>query len=1132
MAVYEFGCFSLNVARRSLLRRGRPLRLPSKLLDILTVLVENNDRVVTKEELIETIWSPTIVEESNLTVAVSRIRTALGDDRQRPKYILTFPRNGYRFIAAVRSVPEFADIRVAVLPFRREYTQPHAEYLVEGLTESLISSLSTHPKLKVIPHRSVLRFKQKPVDPVRVASALGATSIIFGRIGLHGDEITISVQLFRGDSGAMVGGHQYHCKANDFPATQHDIIQQITKDLGFNAKNEAPRMRGQVTKSHDVYQLYLRGRFHWNKRSERHLKKSINYFKQAIHKDPSYGLAYVGLSDSYNMLGFYGMLPPTIAFTRAKAAAMRALKVEDSIAEAQASFGFATFHNDWDWNGAEQAFQRAIHYDPKCISARLYYGCHLSAAGRFDEAIQQYKTALEIDPLSLIANAALGYGYYFARRYDEAIAQCREAAEMEEHFEAAHIWLGWAYEQNGMLNDAIVEYQKAFNSSGGQPAVLASLGAAFALAGNKDEAERILQELEIKSTEVFVSPYHVACIYIALAETEKALEYLETAFRDRSSFLVNLQVDPKLDSLRSDPRFAELVARIVPAKLHIHTGEADESYRTGRSLWANHTREGLRSATKHFRRATEIDHNHVPAYAALVDCFLRLSTNYFRPANSGHFSKGGAIEKPSEEKHASLALQDAWDAEIVSRERRRASELNLGNPDAPQWHAAYIFSCSLYEDTLNKSSETCKGLEEDLNASRGLALTDSFRALSLAEEVQIACVVARGQVEVGNIDAAYLMLKRWYRLGEWPRLGGLSPQLSADLLLTTGLLAGRYASARLLVRGQKHAEALLNGAIGFFQQLGLQPRVAEARSELGRCYDREGMFDLARANFLTALEELSPEYPELISRTYLRLAFAEMKAGHLDEAVKRLDQASDIVTSSESSMADFYHIEMATTLGQLAIGDRSVKYFEQSCQHYQRALSNSQAVGHHRRKAILENNHGHLMLAFGKLQEAELALMRARELFTHFADPCPQLDETLARFHLEANHIQLAEETIVRSVLNLERAGEDAVLAESLRTQGQILCRLGRYPEGRRVLDRAYAIADRCNDSEGAGLAILLTVEELSRRLEYEERLELLSLLERLLGHSQLPCVEERVRRCLEFIPSKKEEVRKQIIRA
>jgi len=267
------------------------------------------------------------------------------------------------------------------------------------------------------------------------------------------------------------------------------------------------------------------------------------------------------------------------------------------------------------------------------------------------------------------------------------------------------------------------------------------------------------------------------------------------------------------------------------------------------------------------------------------------------------------------------------------------------------------------------------------------------------------------------------------------------------------------------------------------------------------------------------LDELPTEERELKSRSLVRLAFAEMKAGRLHDSLSRLNEAREIVALAGPATTGFFHIEMATTLGELAIAESSAEYFDQACKHYKEALFKCEAVGHHRRTAVLECNHGYLLLAFKKIDEAEPLLLRARSLFNHFSDCCPQLDETLAQLHLARNRVDLAEQAIILSVATLETGGEEALLAESLRTQGRILCKLGRRREAKRVLDRAYQVAERCGDSEGAGLALLIVIEEISEQLEDHELLEMETTLRRLLGQSQRTSLLERLDKCLGLSP-------------
>lgn len=563
MPIYEFGSFQLDLTERCLLRNGQFLSLAQKPFEILALLVENQGHLITKEELMNKLWPNTSVEDGNLTVSMSKIRRVLGEDKRRHKFIATYPRRGYRFIAEVRSVGEGRIDSIAVLPFDHADTIQDVEYLTDGLTESLIYCLSKLPNLRVAPSSSVFPYKGKRTESRKIANKLGVRSVLTGRITLRGENLTISTELLDARCNALLWGERYHRKISDLLTTQHDIALEITEKLKLRLSAEVrERITERLTKSNEAYQLYLRGRFHWNKRSEEEINKSIEYFKKAIKIDSGYTPSYVGLANSYNVLGYYSILAPKVAFPRARAAALRALALDDSLAEAHASLGYARLYYDWDWNGAEQSFKRSIHLDPNCPTTHQFYANYLGVMGRFEEAIAEFKRALDIDSVSLIANASLGCCYYFARQYDRAIEQCRFTIEMDRHFELAHVWLGWAYLQKGMWEEAILEYEKAVDLSFGRAGIIAALGTAYALSGKRRRAQKVLEDLRKLAAQRYVSPHRVACIHAALSEIDKAFECLDQAYDDRSHLLVGLNIDPRLDALRADPRFDTLARRV------------------------------------------------------------------------------------------------------------------------------------------------------------------------------------------------------------------------------------------------------------------------------------------------------------------------------------------------------------------------------------------------------------------------------------------------------------------------------------------------------------------------------------------------------------------------------------------
>lgn len=559
MAAYEFDCFCVDVTKHSLTRRDELIKIPPKLFDLLTVLVESGGRCVGKKELMQRLWPDAIVEESNLTVSVSQLRTLLKDNSRRPKYILTVHRAGYRFVSKVRRIPEPRRSTLAVLPF--SFDDPRLSEQSETLTESLIFSLSRISGLTVASRLKVASFKGKEIHSKKIERKLNVRFLVLGRISGHRKKPVVTVQLLDLERDELIWGHQYK-EHRTTSALHRKIASDLTAEITLKIGREAKRGITLLVRSSEVYQLYLRGRSLWNKRSEEYLRKSIACFKLAQAKDPSSPFPYAGLADSYNMFGFYNLIPPRTAFSRAKALASKALAIDSSMGDAYASLGFAKLHYDWDWNGAEQDLKTSIHLNPHYLTARVFYGCHLVASSRFDEAEREFKCALEIDPLSLIANAALGNGYYFARYVEDAIHQCRLVAEMDRAFELGHVWLGWAYLQSGKLEDAIRKFEEGITLSKGQPAIIADIAVAYALSGKQTTAMTTLKKLTELAQTRYVSPYNLACIYVALGDSTKALKSLNQACGERSPQVVRLASDPNVDRLRQNGNFGRLLERV------------------------------------------------------------------------------------------------------------------------------------------------------------------------------------------------------------------------------------------------------------------------------------------------------------------------------------------------------------------------------------------------------------------------------------------------------------------------------------------------------------------------------------------------------------------------------------------
>jgi serine/threonine protein kinase/tetratricopeptide (TPR) repeat protein len=453
---------------------------------------------------------------------------------------------------------------VAVLPFVNASADPNAEYLSDGITESLINSLSQLPHLKVMSRDSAFMYKGKDTDARTVGQTLGVRAVLKGRVMQRGDDLEISAELVDARDNSHIWGQQYSRKASDIFALQGDLAKEMTSMLRMRLTGEdEKRMAKSYTANPEAYQDYLKGRYWWNKRSEVGVRKGIEYFQQAIAKDPAYALAFDGLADGYNVLGNYGYVPPKEAYPRAKEAVLKALQLDDTLAEPHTSLAFVMTDYDWDWPGAEREFQRALGLNPNYAYAHALYGYHLYKIGQFDKAIAESKRALELDPLSLIANRILGQSYYYARKYDQAIEQYRKTLELDPNFTGAHRFLGMAYVQQSNYKEGLAEMEKDLAISPGNTAALSEIGHAYAVAGRKLEAQKVLGQLDEISKQKFVTAAFMAIIYAGLEERDKAFERLEMGYEERSlgggAIILS---DPGFDPLRPDPRFADLLRRM------------------------------------------------------------------------------------------------------------------------------------------------------------------------------------------------------------------------------------------------------------------------------------------------------------------------------------------------------------------------------------------------------------------------------------------------------------------------------------------------------------------------------------------------------------------------------------------
>src|SRR5712692_415586 len=450
---------------------------------------------------------------------------------------------------------EVAIESIAVLPFQNRSTEADTEYLSDGLAESLIYRLSQLPNLKVSPTSSVFQYKGKQIDPVKVGQQLGVNAVLSGRIVQRGDNLTISAELVDVRYNKLLWGEQYERKMSELLQTQREIAREIVDKLKLKVSGEEKGLAKHYTESNEAYQLYLKGRFYWNKRTPEFIKKSIEYFNQAIEKDPSFALAYAGLADCYVVPA--NALPPREAMPKAKAAAMRALELDETLAEAHTSLARVLAVYDWNWPGAEKEYKRAIELNPRYAIAHQWYGGYFEAMGRHNEAIAEEKKAQELDPLSLIINFELGAAFYYARDYDQAIEQFKKTLELEPSFPLTYVLLPDSYELKGRYGEAIAGFKKGIllNRGSAWSFSMAGLGHVYAMSGQKGEARSVLDELKQLSGQQYVPASSIALIYAGLGEKEQAFAWLEKAYEERAFQMQFLKVEPRWDTLRSDPRY-------------------------------------------------------------------------------------------------------------------------------------------------------------------------------------------------------------------------------------------------------------------------------------------------------------------------------------------------------------------------------------------------------------------------------------------------------------------------------------------------------------------------------------------------------------------------------------------------
>lgn len=562
---YDFGSFRVVTAERKLFHRGEYVPLTAKVFDLLLFLVGNSHRVLTKDELMKAVWPDAVVEENNLSVNVSALRKALHRNGDNLEYIETLPKQGYRFTGNVKEAQpqKRGGNSLAVLPLINASADPSAEYLSDGITESIINNLAQLPQLRVMAHSMMFRYKHPELDAQQVGRELGVRYVLAGTVLMLGNKLIIRTELVDVGSGRQIWGEQYTHSTAHLLAAQQEISEAVSEQLQLKLTGRQKRSLAKwQTENNEACRAYLKGRYFLGKRTVEGINAGLESFQKAVVIDAEYALAYVGIADSYTLLMNYGELSPQDSFPKAKQAMRKALKINSNLAEAHTSIGHTKMY-ERDWAGAEKAFKRAIKINSEYPTAHHWYSLYLKVAGRFDEAFREIEYALKLDPLSLAINHSLAAMHYNARQYDQAIAQALETLRLDVRYSYTYVILGVAYTRKRMHRQAISALQKAIRLSKSlDTEALALLGYAYASSGRKKEARRVLDELHELSGQRYVKAVYIAIVYAGLLEMDAAFEWLEKAYDEQNQTLALLGVSPIFDDLRADPRFTGLLRRM------------------------------------------------------------------------------------------------------------------------------------------------------------------------------------------------------------------------------------------------------------------------------------------------------------------------------------------------------------------------------------------------------------------------------------------------------------------------------------------------------------------------------------------------------------------------------------------
>jgi TolB-like protein/DNA-binding winged helix-turn-helix (wHTH) protein len=568
---YEFGPYRLDVQSRLLFRDGEHVALPPRVTELLVALVQAAGGVLTREQLLQRLWPDTVVEEGSLTSHISILRKALGEGPGGQDFIETLPKRGYRFVACVKGAGSGApDIGVdramlVVLPFENLTAGERYDYFSEGLTEEMITELArlSPERLGVIARTSAMQFKSTTKSIAQIGSELGVSHCLEGSVRRVGERVRITAQLIRVSDESHLWAQSYERGLHDVLEVQAEVARAVAREIQIKlTPHQKQRLDPDKTRSINpqAYELYLRGRHFWYRRTEEGMRKSIECFEEALRHEPSFAAAYDGISDAHTMLACRGMTPAVESFHKAKTAARQAVRIQPELGEGYASLAHVRLH-DWDWVGLESDFQSAVELDPGYAIAHYWYAEYLMAMGRTGEAVRRVQHSWELDPLNSVINASVGMIRYLAHDYDGALVALRRGLEIDPSHYVSHLRVGLVCLQKNLANEAIEAMRRAVHHSGGSTEALAGLAQAHAVAGDKLAMERIVKELD-EPGHRYVSPYNIARMYGAIGARQPALEWLERAYQEHNPDLIELTREPSFRSLRSEAKFRELVERI------------------------------------------------------------------------------------------------------------------------------------------------------------------------------------------------------------------------------------------------------------------------------------------------------------------------------------------------------------------------------------------------------------------------------------------------------------------------------------------------------------------------------------------------------------------------------------------